>query len=125
MLDGVDAWKLGDLAAWGLGGLEAWRLGGLLIAPWGACGLLGAILEACWGPLGRLLRASWSLLGASWRFLGPLRSFSGLRRVSLEPSWGFLNVSQKIWEPFGTVLGSLLIAFWGFVRVTWGHFEPS
>ena len=100
-------------------------------------------LRGLWEPLGRLLKASWGVLGASWELLGgvlgPLGGFSGASWAVLgrfcvvspprKPSWGTLAAALgPSWGLLGRLgglldrLGSLFEPSWGLLGPSWGHF---
>ena len=90
------------------------------------------VLEASWGPLGRLLGASWGLpwasgglLGASW---GPLGGLLG----RLGASWAHLGsicVISSGWHAKRKRHGAVLGASWGRLGPPlgppWGHLGAS
>ena len=106
-------------------------------------------LGASWGPLGRLLEASWGLpwsswgpfggilgsLGTSWACLGgPLETIRFLNAIwkrlggDLEATWGRLGaVLGPPWARLGASWGhlgaswSLLGPSWGLLGASWGH----
>ena len=58
---------------------------------WGVLAPLGIVLEASWGPLGRILGRLGGVLGASWRIFERL----GVSWGVLEPSWRRLDPLKK------------------------------
>ena len=65
---------------------------------------LGLRFGSSWGPLGRLLRSTWSLLGASWAQLGVSGAPLG---VILGPPGRLWSSTWASWAPPGPTWGPL------------------
>ena len=75
-------------------------------------GALWGPLEGSWEALGRLLDASWSLLGIIWQLWNAPRQPFGRSWRLLDASWDLLERSWSLLERSWESLGNLSEAFW-------------